>query len=136
MGGGRIPGPVGRKPNRSGVRASSLHPPRPLGTGLRLPTLEVFTAINGGALSTRAHNFTRAEIALARPIFGESIFYDAVRIVVGSIANAPTTLGNFVRISPRHEANGLPNAMLLHELTRVWQFQTRGPDYVSNSLCA
>jgi hypothetical protein len=59
-----------------------------------------------------------------------------VKIAVSGIANAPTTLGNTIRISSAQRTGGLSDQILIHELTHVWQFQTRGMQYMSNSLCA
>jgi hypothetical protein len=123
------------KPGVVGRRSSSYQRPGPIGTELRLPTLEVFAALHGDLLSGEARRLTRHELELARPIFGAALAYDSVRVVVASFANAPTTLGNVIRISPEYQVTGIPDSTLIHELTHVWQFQTRGMRYMSNSLC-
>jgi hypothetical protein len=102
-----------------------------------LPTLEVFAALNGAVLSGQGRPLSEREIALARPIFGESLRYGDVRVVVAPIANAPVTLGNVVRVASAAgmHSRQMDDATLIHELTHVWQYQTRGMRYMSNSLC-
>ena len=102
---------------------------------LRFPTLEVFSAISGDALSGPSRMLTKRERDLAVPIFGASINLDDVRIVRSPVASAPTTLGNSIRVTAKYWPTGLPDSTLIHELTHVWQFQTRGTSYISNSLC-
>ena len=138
MGGGwRTPSPVGTDAEGD-VAARTPRPaprlsPKPPRTRVRLPTLELFGAMHGGAFSASQRALTEREIELARPIFADSIRYDDVRIVEAWFANSPTTLGNFIRITPDTR---ISDAILMHELAHVWQFQTRGTEYISNSLCA
>jgi hypothetical protein len=103
---------------------------------VRLPTLEIFAALHGDLFAEAGRSLTRRERDLASPIFGRALAYDAVRVAVASFANAPTTLGNFIRISPEIARRGIPDETLIHELTHIWQFQTRGMRYMSNSLCS
>ncbi|MEO7240881.1 MAG: vgr related protein [Sphingomicrobium sp.] len=86
---------------------------------------------------------TRGEIALGRSIFGDSIDYAQVRLVRGkwwpfhprNAAMAPT--GN-IHFHPRGELwsddfAGEPLArqgLFIHEMTHVWQTQTRGRFYL------
>lgn len=96
---------------------------------LRLPVLET-TAVQLGGVGSISYALSAAQIALARTIFGNSISYNLVRVVEASIAAAPTTLGNNIRIPPHSE---LHNATLIHELTHIWQYQNMGAGYISNS---
>jgi hypothetical protein len=97
---------------------------------LRLPTLEMFSALSGGASATRGRGLLPREASLASSIFGDSIDLSAVRIVESRIANAPTTLGNHIRVNPGYT---MPDRILIHELGHIWQFQTRGTRYISDS---
>jgi hypothetical protein len=125
MGGyNRVPGPVDLHRYEAG---SSVR--------LRFPTLEIFAATNGAALAIDGRKLTSCEIESARSLFDDSLNYDEIRIVVALIASSPLTLGNQIRISPRIAAEGLPSWLLMHELTHVWQYQTRGMRYISNSIC-
>lgn len=104
---------------------------------MRLPTLEVFGLRYGDFLSTQCRPLSKRELDLARPIFGASLRYAEVRIVETMIANAPVTLGNYIRVPEQKSpgAHQIPDETLIHELTHVWQFQARGMRYMSNSLC-
>lgn len=133
--GSRQPGPIGTGRAPSSAAGGRAQRPGPIGTELRLPTLEVFAALHGDLFTKDGRPLSAREMDLARPIFGASIAYERVRVVVASFANAPTTLGNFVRVSPEIARRGLDDSTLIHELTHIWQFQTRGMRYMSNSLC-
>lgn len=101
------------------------------GPRVRFPTLEIFAATAGGALATRGTPLTSRETTTASSVFGNSINLSAVRIVETRIANAPTTLGNYIRVPPGYS---MPDRILIHELAHVWQFQTRGTRYISDSV--
>jgi hypothetical protein len=102
------------KPDVSGRRSASLHRPGPVGADLRFPTLEVFVALHGDQLTEGARGLTEHQLELTRPIFGNSIAYDLVRVCVASIANAPTTLRNFLRISPEQGRTGMADSTFIH----------------------
>ena len=98
---------------------------------VRFPTLEVFSALHGNALSLGGRPLYTEERRDAAFIFGSSIDLDKVRVVNAVVANAPTTLGNFIRIP----MNGtIDRRTLIHELTHIWQYQTKGTAYISDSL--
>jgi hypothetical protein len=99
---------------------------------LRIPSLEVASMQYGGTLGRSGVPLTEREIGIARPIFGNSINFDEVRVVVTSVIAAPTTLGNNIRTPHRN----MEDWVLIHELTHVWQYQTQGTRYISSSACA
>ena len=70
------------------------------------------------------------EVLAGQQSFG--IDQDKVRIVHAIVANAPTTLGNYIRI-PMNGA--ISRQTLIHELTHIWQYQTKGTAYISDSIC-
>ncbi|GAC1603056.1 MAG: hypothetical protein NVS3B8_14280 [Chitinophagaceae bacterium] len=98
---------------------------------IRIPVIENLAAQYGGAFSGNSRGLNPQERSVAISIFMQSINYDAVRIVTATVAAAPTTLGNHIRILPGYN---LDNETLIHELTHIWQFQTKGNSYISNSL--
>ena len=56
-----------------------------------------------------------------------------MRVVETRILNAPTTLGNQIRVPPGWIF--LDNKpVLVHEMGHIWQFQTRGTSYVTDSV--
>lgn len=86
---------------------------------------------------------TDGEIALARSMFGDAINYDRVRLVRGKwwpfqprgIVMAPTGNVHFHPDNPRwsEDFSKAPlelQGLLIHELTHVWQSQTRGRFYL------
>lgn len=87
-------------------------------------------ALHGDALARSGRGLTKEEQSLLWAVFGESVDLDAIRLVEARIANAPTTLGNIIRIRAGEQ---LPSHVLVHEAAHVWQFQTKGTAYVSDS---
>src|SRR5262249_21949071 len=54
------------------------------------------------------------------------------RIVDASIANAPTTLGNQIRVRPGFSFSSEEGkSTLIHETGHVWQYQTQGTRYIT-----
>lgn len=96
----------------------------------RFPAFELLAAQHGAALARSERALTEAERSLLSGVFGESLDLDSIRIVETWIANSPTTLGNSIRIRPGAE---MDPATLVHEAAHVWQFQTQGTAYVSDS---
>src|ERR1043165_5378956 len=64
---------------------------------LRIPLVEQLGAQFGAAFSRNGRPLLPREASIARFVFEESIHYDLIRVVTASFANAPTTLGNYVR---------------------------------------
>jgi len=98
---------------------------------VRIPVIENLALQYGDMFSRNARVLSPEERNIAEPVFMQSVNYDAVRIVTTTLAAAPTTLGNNIRILPGYR---ISNATLVHELTHIWQFQTKGTGYVSSSL--
>jgi hypothetical protein len=92
---------------------------------------------------TRGRSLTPGEIALARSVFGEAIDYPKVRLVrrkwwplqPRGIVMAPTGNIHFHPADPnwREDFSTAPlslQGLFIHELTHVWQAQTRGRFYL------
>ena len=76
-----------------------------------------------------------AERIIVREIFGNSVDAQRVHIVEARVANAPTTLGNQIRIMPGFDFLTDDNkAVLVHEMTHIWQYQTHGSGYITDAL--
>ncbi len=71
------------------------------------------------------------ERELAREVFGASLDVAAVVIAEATVLATPAVLGNVIRTS-----GPMPDRMLVHELTHVWQYQHGGGAYISDSLTA
>ena len=98
---------------------------------VRIPLLENLGGQYGDLFAHSRRRLTQPEKAIAQPIFQSSVDLDEVQIVETGVINAPTTLGNHIRVSPGYS---MDDATLIHELTHIWQFQTQGNGYISNSL--
>lgn len=114
------------------------HGPPPNGLEVRSPMVEQLGAQLGSGLSRDERRLSVAEIAVARSVFHRAVQLEPVRVVTTEILSSPTTMGNVIRIKPFDPSSGqkcdLDQCTLVHELTHVWQFQTRGAAYMSNSL--
>jgi len=98
------------------------------------PVLE-WTAIQ---LAAVANPFGRAlyewEYDIVRDIFQSGLDASRIRIVETRIMNAPTTLGNQIRVPPGWNFDGEHKPILVHECAHVWQYQTRGTSYITDSV--
>lgn len=121
----QIPNPLAREAMPYEVPEEWLGPhwataPRRL--QFRSPLVEQTALALGPVGGWNERRLTPAEQALARRVFQAAIIIDAVRVITASIANAPTTAGNYVRV-PAHDGHGFayrPDAFtLVHELTRL-----------------
>ena len=97
---------------------------------IRIPPLELLAALHGGAFAGVARELTAPERLLLEQVFADSLNLDSIRIAETPIANSPTTLGNTIRV---RKGACLPDSVLVHEAMHVWQFQTQGTAYVSDS---
>jgi len=90
-----------------------------------------------------------AEIAYLRPIYGDAINYSEVTIqssgikeLLGSLGLRAHVVGNDIFLPDNlfySDGSGLTDyglKTLGHEMGHVWQFQNRGPDYISGALVA
>jgi hypothetical protein len=96
------------------------------------PTQQAALVAGQGAFTGPARSLLPEERRLLVTIFGESINLDVVRLAPTELGvqGRPYTLGNTIRIprGTRFKAN-----TLVHEMTHVWQFQTKGTGYLSDS---
>lgn len=97
---------------------------------VRFPTLELFALRSGGALATRTRRLTPTESDAAKLIFKQSLDLSPVRVIVSRFTGPPFTVGNNIRT----RTSQLPLQTMIHELTHVWQYQTKGMAYVSDSV--
>jgi hypothetical protein len=98
------------------------------------PVLE-WTAIQLAAVTSP---FGRAlydwEYDIVHDIFRSGLDCSRVRIVEAQILNAPTTLGNQIRVPPGWTFERDKRSVLVHECAHVWQYQTRGTSYITDSV--
>lgn len=90
--------------------------------------LSIVTTLGGRRLYLR-------EQQIVEDIFQTSVDTSRVRVVEARIANAPTTLGSYIRIVPGFDFLTEDNkATLVHEMTHVWQYQHFGNSYITDAL--
>jgi hypothetical protein len=75
------------------------------------------------------------EAELVSSIYLSSVDTARIRVVEARIANAPTTLGNQIRVNPGWKFDTEENrGVLIHECAHVWQYQNHGTDYITDAL--
>lgn len=74
------------------------------------------------------------EDAIVRDVFRGAVDAARIRIVEARILNAPTTLGNQIRVPPGWTFDGANKPVLVHEVAHVWQYQTLGTRYITDSV--
>jgi hypothetical protein len=118
-----------RRPHNSGTKNRG-----PFAVRVRFPSLELFGLHHARALSIgKARRLNANELKAAQSVFGKSIDYRSVRILKASAVNSPTVLGNVIRTDDQSSFLG-SQVTFIHEMTHVWQYQTSGTRYISNSV--
>ena len=99
---------------------------------VRIPLLEALAIQAQGAFSDSGRSLNSQERKLLLTIFEDSVNLDPVNIVLTDLGTKgrPYTLGNTIRV-PR--GTTFDAETLVHEMTHVWQYQTRGTGYISDS---
>jgi len=84
----------------------------------------------------RTRKLTEQEIRLAKSIFGEALQYEYIR--VDESAHFGPRQGRFCYVSfyTLNSWGRLSTALLIHELTHVWQYQRLGIRYIPRALAA
>ncbi|HXC95268.1 MAG TPA: hypothetical protein VNU92_06180 [Edaphobacter sp.] len=102
------------------------------GTRIRIPLFEAGAIWAQSSLAGPARPLTPDEKTLLLKIFGSSINLDSVQTVYTTLGveGRPYTFGNTIRIPPHTKFDA---ATLVHETTHVWQYQTMGTAYLSDS---
>ncbi|WP_165232838.1 hypothetical protein [Aquisphaera insulae] len=127
------PRPWSPDPRLSNVPTDVLRNRRESPVQITSPVLE-FSAIQLAALvNPIGRPFGLKEMAIIDDIYQGSVDAARVRVVETSILNAPTTLGNQIRVPPGWSF--LDNKpVLVHEMGHIWQYQTRGTSYITDSV--
>lgn len=108
-------------------------PSRPL--SITSPALEHLVVQLGQLSAPFGRSLLRTERQVAETIYERSLDLDRVRVVETGVANAPTTLGNQIRVAPgRSLSDEAGKSILIHELMHVWQYQTQGTRYITCSI--
>ena len=70
------------------------------------------------------------------PIFGDTIQYDRVRIDERAVLGPPQLKICYVSFYTINAWGGMSNALLIHEMVHIWQFQQWGSVYIPRALKA
>jgi hypothetical protein len=133
-----MPPPVNRSrildPRLGNIPANVLRNRNDRPVSITSPALE-WAAIQAAAI---ANPFGRAlyewEYEIVHDIFRSGLDASRVRIVETRIMNFPTTLGNQIRVPPGWSFERDKRPILVHECAHVWQYQTRGTSYITDSV--
>ncbi len=98
------------------------------------PALE-WAAIQTSALtSPGGRDLYGWELDVIQDIFQGGVDASRIRVVETRILNAPTTLAGQIRVPHGWNFDGGNKPVLVHEVTHVWQYQTRGTSYITDSV--
>jgi len=117
---GNVPNSVLRSRSDSWVSVSS-------------PALE-WSAIQLSAATNIGRALYQWEFDAVQDIFRGAVDAFRVRVVETTILNAPTTLGNQIRVPHGWSFDKDNKPVLIHECAHVWQYQTRGTSYITDSV--
>lgn len=92
------------------------------------------TLIRLSRLSGAGRRLNEFERNLLERVFGDSLLLDPVRVVETRWLNAPTVLGNGIRVRPGYLFSERNAAILVHEAMHLWQYQHNGTGYISDSV--
>jgi hypothetical protein len=103
------------------------------GVRLRIPLLESLAVAGQSTFADPGRALTPSEREMLMQIFGPSVNLAVIRIAMTGIGvqGRPYTLGNTIRI-PR--GTSFDARTLVHEVAHVWQYQTKGTSYISDSV--
>lgn len=104
-----------------------------MGPRLRIPLMEAGAVAGQKALTGNGRSLKPEEKRLLLTIFGNSVNLEPIEIVPTSVGakGRPYTLGNTIRVP---DGTIFDAETLVHEITHVWQYQTRGTAYISDSV--
>jgi hypothetical protein len=98
------------------------------------PALE-WAAIQASAItSPGGRALYQWELDTLQDIFQSGLDASRIRVVETRILNAPTTLAGQIRVPHGWSFDGDNKPVLVHESTHVWQYQTRGTNYITDSV--
>jgi len=121
-------------PRLSNVKPDVLRNRNDKPVSLTSPALE-WAAIQASAVTTPGGRPLYVwELDTIQDIFQNGVDASRIRIVETSILNAPTTLAGQIRVPHGWSFQGDNKPVLVHEVTHVWQYQTRGTGYITDSV--
>ncbi len=121
-------------PRLSNVPADVLRQRRDSPVNVSSPALERTLIQLGALVNPIGRALYEWERAVVRDIFQTGVDASRIRIVETQVLNAPTTLGNQIRVSPGWTFENANKPVLVHEVMHVWQYQNLGTRYITDSV--
>lgn len=90
--------------------------------------------IGASRMSGTGRELYAIERDLLQQLFGDSLDLDPIRVVETRWLNAPTVLGNSIRVRPGYAFSGVRASVLVHEAMHLWQYQHHGTGYITDSV--
>ncbi|MEE9319534.1 MAG: hypothetical protein V3U76_03730 [Granulosicoccus sp.] len=129
-----MPDPDGVDSRLWRVDPGALGGPPPSALSWSSPALEQILVQSSVLSSPFGRRLSAIESKIIKSVFKNSVDTSRIRVIQTSIANAPTTLGNQIRVSSSCPFDSIEGkSILIHEAAHVWQYQTAGTDYISCS---
>jgi hypothetical protein len=102
------------------------------GPRVRSPLAEGLIVLGQKSFTNTIRNLTVTEEMLLRGVFKGSIDYDKIQIATTNIGvnGRAYTFANTIRVPPQTDFN---TRTLVHETAHIWQYQTKGSGYISDS---
>lgn len=79
---------------------------------------------------------TKEELKEAEKVFGDSLYYECIRMDMNPSFGIGKDVLAFVTFFTVNYKEHLPNAIFIHELVHIWQYQNFGSVYISKALKA
>lgn len=121
-------------PRLGNIPADTLRNRRDEPVRVNSPALEWAAIQLGAVVNPIGRPLYLWEHEIITDIFQSGVDAARVRIVETRILNAPTTLGNQIRVPPGWTFERHNRPVLVHELAHVWQYQTQGTRYITDSV--
>lgn len=101
---------------------------------LTSPALERLTIQLGHVINPLGRALYGWELDIVRDIFHSGVDASRIRVVETRVLAAPTTLANQIRVTPGWSFERGNRPVLVHEVAHVWQYQTQGTRYITDSV--
>lgn len=121
-------------PRLAGVPSDVLRARQDRPLDVRFPALEHAAIQLSAVTSPLGRGLYEWELAVIRDVFQRGVDAARVRVVEANVLNAPTTLGNQIRVPYGWSFERDNRPVLVHEVAHVWQYQTQGAGYISDSV--
>jgi hypothetical protein len=110
-------------------------------SSVSMPAVERLIMLVGEITSPCGRSLEVWETKLINDVYAGAVDTDRIRVVQACVLNAPSVLGNNIRVPPGYSFRTIDlktrqdnRAVLIHEVGHIWQYQTMGSSYISDSV--